>query len=110
MATRASQGRRSSQQLRRIAQRRAAAGQRAPQLDPPQTPSPPDPGDGSPRPDDADATPPSPPDPRTGDRERDWTRHIEVLGTAIGSTLTAIAAIAAVLISVVLNHNETATT
>jgi uncharacterized protein YjbI with pentapeptide repeats len=33
-----------------------------------------------------------------------------VLGTAIGSTLTAIAAIAAVLISVVLNHNETATT
>ncbi|WP_406464882.1 pentapeptide repeat-containing protein [Streptomyces sp. NBC_01622] len=41
---------------------------------------------------------------------RDWTRHIEVLGTAIGSTLTAIAAIAAVLISVLLNHNETATT
>jgi hypothetical protein len=35
---------------------------------------------------------------------------IEVLGTAVGSAVTAIAAIAAVLISVLVSHNETATT
>ncbi|MEV0479795.1 pentapeptide repeat-containing protein [Streptomyces sp. NPDC050508] len=97
-----------SRQLRRTAQRRTAvrptAGQQGTTPDaprPPQPPTPPVPDDTAPRPDDTD-TP--------AGTARHWTRHIEVLSTAIGSTLTAIAAIAAVLISVVLNQNDTTTT
>ncbi|MER6735450.1 pentapeptide repeat-containing protein [Streptomyces puniciscabiei] len=70
---------------------------------PPQPPAPGATGDG-------DDPPPSVPDAPRGESTQDWTRRIEVLGTAIGGTLTAIAAIAAVLISVLVNHSETATT
>ncbi|MHC3471065.1 pentapeptide repeat-containing protein [Streptomyces sp. 7R007] len=110
MATRASRESR-LRQLRRVVERRSARRHPAePAAPEPAAPQPDGTRHDGTRHDDDTTAPPPTPQPPNGERERDWTRRIEVLGTAIGGTLTALAAIAAVLISVLVNRSETQTT